>query len=508
MWIKSESKLKHSIKGATSLFTIGIALASCGIAEEKTESEALAKVVDVAFAEFDTSSVPGCAIGVQKDGTTLLAKGYGLSDLATGVPITADTHFNVASVSKQFTVLAILQLQAEGKLSLDDLVSSYIPEISATESPITIRHLIHHTSGLMDYTNYLLLAGFGAEDGLGGFAGLTRNLAMDILTAGFPAAAPVGSEWSYNNGGYLALAEIVKRVSGEDFETYARKHVLEAVGMQNSYFRSPDEPDMGPVAKGYKLVGGKPVRGEESVSYSGDGGLITTLNDFLLYLGEMDKGETLWDADTRRFMTTPGRLVGPSPYPATGTLDTDYGGGLFIRSNHEKTVLLHGGYIEGYNARWRYYPEDRVAMAALCNSEATNSVFLVDTFNRIADHVFGPVKASGEQPATPQPARSEIAREPLSSELRSRFEGTYVSKDMKTTYSFKTNGPAWKISITSPYSNGTVTTDLPPFTITDNKIMLGLATLGFEIDREGTEPIDTFYLSADGFPKFKFIRVD
>ena len=192
----------------------------------------LAARVDAVFASY-TADTPGCAVGVSKDGKEILTRAYGSADLEHGVANTADTVFEAGSVSKQFTAAAILLLAQAGKLKLDDPVRDYVPELPDYGTPeITLRHLLHHTSGLRDWGTVTFAAGWPR-----GSRVHTHAHVLDVLSRQKSLNFPPGAEYSYSNSGYNLMAIIVERVSGKTFAQYTRDVIFEPLGMTHTEWR-------------------------------------------------------------------------------------------------------------------------------------------------------------------------------------------------------------------------------------------------------------------------------
>ena len=181
--------------------------------------------VNIVFARF-TSTTPGCAVGVGLDGRPALQRAYGMADLERDVPNAAGTIFEAGSVSKQFTAAAVLLLARDGKLSLDDAVRKYIPELPDYGVPLTIRHMLTHTSGLRDW---------GEVAGIGGWPRgrrvHTHAHVLDIVSRQKALNFTPGTDWSYSNTGYNLAAIIVSRVSGQTFADFSRDRLFRPLGM-------------------------------------------------------------------------------------------------------------------------------------------------------------------------------------------------------------------------------------------------------------------------------------
>src|SRR5262245_25872546 len=187
--------------------------------------------VDAVFAAW-TADTPGCAVGVSKDGKEVLARAYGSADLEHGIPNGAETVFEAGSVAKQFTAAAILLLAQAGKLKLDDDIKEYLPELPDYGTPITLRHLLHHTSGLRDWDGLVFAAGWPR-----GSRRQTQANVLDILSRQKALNFPPGTEHLYNTGAYSLLATVVERVSGKSFAQYTRDSIFEPLRMTRTQWR-------------------------------------------------------------------------------------------------------------------------------------------------------------------------------------------------------------------------------------------------------------------------------
>ncbi|MDP5190089.1 serine hydrolase [Rheinheimera baltica] len=184
-----------------------------------TAQKNAAEKVDQYLARWASTTLPGLAVAVVKDGELVYSKGVGLANLEYGIPITPDTVFEVASISKQFTAFSILLLADEGKLSIDDEVTKYLPELSDLGHKITLRHLLHHTSGLRQQGVLLELAGWQSDDIA------TQAQALKLLSMQKDLNFTPGEMFEYSNSGYFLLAEIVSRVSGQSFAEFTQNRI-------------------------------------------------------------------------------------------------------------------------------------------------------------------------------------------------------------------------------------------------------------------------------------------
>jgi CubicO group peptidase (beta-lactamase class C family) len=191
-----------------------------------------ASQVDAIFKDFDKPTSPGCAVGVYQDDRVVYQRAYGMANLDHDVALTPASVFHVASVSKQFTAAAILLLAQDGKLSIDDDIRKYVPEIPALGPTITIRHLANHTSGIRDQWSLLGLAGWRYSRDL-----ITDDDVLAVLARQKELNFTPGERHLYSNSGYTLLALIVSRVSGQSFRDFTTNRIFKPLGMVNTHFR-------------------------------------------------------------------------------------------------------------------------------------------------------------------------------------------------------------------------------------------------------------------------------
>ena len=216
---------------AVLIVALGAANASAGAQPRLAQLDSANRWVDSIFAPYSSTSSPGCAVGVVRDGQLAFAKGYGMADLEHDTPITPSTRFYIASLSKQFTAMSIVLLAQEGRLSLDDWVRRWVPQVPSFGAPITLRQLLHHTSGLRDYFTLLALSGW-PSDGL-----LTEPQFVDLVSRQKNLNFTPGDEFLYSNTGYALLAMVVERASGQSLRDYAADHIFKPLGMAHTEFR-------------------------------------------------------------------------------------------------------------------------------------------------------------------------------------------------------------------------------------------------------------------------------
>ena len=310
------------------------------------------------FQKMDSPSSPGCALSVMKDGRFLYEHGYGMADLDHNVAITPTTVFHVASMSKQFTAASILLLAQEGKLSLDDPVRKYIPELPDFGTPITIRELIHHTSGLRDQWDLLGLAGWRYSLDL-----ITDDDVLAVISRQKDLNFAPGSKHLYSNTGYTLLAQIVKRVSGQSLREFTKARIFGPLAMKSTHFRDDHAEIVKQMAYGYE-----PAEDTFKISLTnfdtvGATSLLTTVEDLLRwdenFYHPTVGGRTLIDAMLER-----GKLNNGEPL--------DYASGLVVSTYRGLRTVDHGGADAGYRSDMIRFPDQHFSVACLCNLASAN----------------------------------------------------------------------------------------------------------------------------------------
>ena len=249
-----------------------IAVLSAGAAFAAGERE---KRVDSIFAKDAKPGSPGCAVGVLERGVTAFAKGYGHGDLEQNIPLTPRSRFYMASVSKQFTSMALLLAEEEGTLRLDDSIRKFVPELPAYADGITIRRMLDHTAGLRDHLALWALRGFGTESVLKEsptVALIARQKALNF--------AP-GTDHNYSNSGYLLAAVALHRATGKRLEAYAHEKIYKPLEMQSTRFQADHGEPIPDRAHGYHRRDGVWKTADVGFDIIGSGGVYSNIEDML-----------------------------------------------------------------------------------------------------------------------------------------------------------------------------------------------------------------------------------
>jgi CubicO group peptidase (beta-lactamase class C family) len=352
---------------------------------------------------------PGCTVGVVQDGALTHALAYGMSDIERQKPLDTYSTFNLASVSKQFTAFALLLLQQQGKLSLDDPLVKYLPELAASAQGVTLRHLVHHTGGLRDYIALLTMRGRTNADGT------TIHEAVQALARQTRPNAPPGVEYEYSNSGYFLLGVVIARVSGQSLAEFSEERIFRPLGMKNTSIvdRYPD--GIATLARGYSDWGHGFVIDETGWEQVGDGQVHSDLRDL-----------ALWDENF-----TTGKLGGLEligQMYQVGLLNsgesTEYAAGLNIDESRGLRLITHGGSWVGYRSYLLRAPEEHLSVIVLCNRSDADTG---DLATRVAENFLkgklGPAAADDEseevKPAPPGWQPRDLAR----------YAGTYYSAE-------------------------------------------------------------------------------
>ncbi|MYA42924.1 MAG: beta-lactamase family protein [Gemmatimonadetes bacterium] len=409
------------------------------------------QAIDGVFAEYDRTSGPGCAVGVAEAGRLVFARGYGIGQMDHRIPLGGESVFYLASVSKQFAAAAIVIAEHEGHLSMDDPVSAHIPEFPTyAQGAVTIRHLVHHTSGVRDYLTLMRLAGtpyeniLSDEDMLGL---ITRQRELNFVP---------GTEHLYSNSGYVLMAEIVKRATGRSLRAYADEKIFRPLGMSNTHFHddrlqvvpgrvfSYDPPAAGAGrtdADGRGRTGGGWRAGHGwRTSYLidfdkvGDGGLYSSVAD----LAKWDRAfyeDVLGVPGFAERMYRRGVLAGGDTIA--------YARGLSVGERRGLARVSHGGGFMAFRTMIARYPEQRTTVITLCNvgtanpgalSTAVEDIVLASAFTEPPEERVAPTSPAGAPGAADEPAFavSEAAVQALA--------GTYHSRELDATWRLEADG--------------------------------------------------------------------
>lgn len=322
------------------------------------ETSAARSRAEAVLARWAGRHAPGCSAAVSLHGAVIYRRGAGLANLEYDTPITPTSVFHVASVSKQFTAMSVLLLAERGLLSLDDEVGRHVPGWAGTP-PVTIRHLLNHTGGLRDVFLLTEMAAPG-DRGLG-----TADWLVSLLTRQRQLNFPPGTEYQYSNAGYLLLADIVERVSGQSLRAFAQANIFEPLGMSQTFFHDDASMIVPNRATGYVRRGDGFSIAIGFDSLVGNGGLFTTPSDLLRW----EDNFVTPRVGTRALVRS---MEAVTPLMGGGT--SSYGYGLQIAEHRGRRTFGHGGGDPGASAYTLRFPDEGLAVAIACNLDEIDSL--------------------------------------------------------------------------------------------------------------------------------------
>lgn len=376
--------------------TLALAFALTAFANDK---------VDAIFAEYAKPGSPGCAIGVLQNGKTVLAKGYGLADLDHQIKIDARSRFYMASVSKQFTSMALLVAEKEGKLSLDDSIRKWLPEMPAYADGITIRRMLDHTSGLRDFLVLWQMRGFSNE------SVLTQQPTLALIARQKALNFPIGSDYNYSNSGYLLAAIALERATGKTLAQWTKEKIHTPLEMTASRFQDDHGDPVPNRAHGYLRRSGAIKTVDVGFDLVGSGGMYSNIEDMLKWARNFDEqtvGKGLFDK-----LTTPATLTDGRPTP----------GGYALGIINKDGTLSHSGGASGYSTYLLRIPEKKLTVVCLCNLGGTPVARLAEQ----TANAFGAELKVSRAAAPAKPTRKKL-------DSPSMLAGAYWSEELETIW--------------------------------------------------------------------------
>jgi len=380
-------------------------------------------VVDAVFSTWDEPGSPGCALAVAQDGALLYSRGYGYANLDYNIPITPHTVFDVASVTKQFNAASIIMLAQEGKLSLDDNVRKWLPELPEYEWPITLRHMLQHTSGLRDYLALFPLA--GRND----YYPISHPQILAMMSRQRALVSQPGEQYRYSNTAFMLLSQVIERVNGQTLGEITQERIFAPLQMNDSFMYEDFEKVVPGRAIGYIRADDGHVRIVHNYNFdiAGDGQLYSTMEDLLRWDNYLHGAEK------------------PAIYPmmlVEGKLNNgeriDYAQGLRREEYRGLHTIGHGGSSWGFRTELIRFTEPGLSIAISCNMGDVNPQYLA---KQVADYYL----ATQLNPSTDEEALNseaqvaeEIAAQPeLTTDQLAEFAGSYFAPELDATYRFE-----------------------------------------------------------------------
>ncbi|WP_282043458.1 serine hydrolase domain-containing protein [Winogradskyella flava] len=314
--------------------------------------------IDSIFYNYDNSTTPGVSVGFIQNGKLIFSKEYGMADLEHNIPIDSSSVFSLASVSKQFTAFAILLLERDGKLSLDDDIKLHLPNLNDFGEKITLRHLASHNSGIRDNTHLLGLKGYTPDNVI------TKKDALQIIYDQTELNFEPGKKFNYTNSGYVLLAEVVEKVSGKSFSAFMQENVFAPLEMESSFVMDDYHRIVKNRANSYEIENGHYVNAPANYSYYGSTNLYTSLTDLTKWTLNFSDHK-VGDREIIEKMSALTVLNDGTKY--------EYGLGQFVGNFNGLEHIYHSGGEAGYRAFLGRFPEQDAAVLLLSNNNTIDA---------------------------------------------------------------------------------------------------------------------------------------
>ena len=328
--------------------------------------------MDAIFADLKSNTAPGAAVLVLQDGRVVFARGYGVTDLRSLSKIDAHTNFRLASVSKQFTAMAVMLLVHDGKLRYDERLTDVFPDFPAYGRAISIRHLLNHTSGLQDYETLMLPDNDASPEKIPQIkdAGVLTLLKQQTATKFMP-----GMNWEYSNSGYAVLATIVEKVSGKAFGQFLQDRIFGPLQMRSTIAYEQGKNEVLHRAYGHtrKEAGWRETDQSSTSAVLGDGGIYSSLDDLAKWDESLRHHRLLSEVEMRPALT-PAKL--PDGCAVFRDKPAEYGFGWFLDLYKGHARMWHFGETVGFRTAIQRFADDKLTIIVLCNREDVSAEVL------------------------------------------------------------------------------------------------------------------------------------
>lgn len=351
--------------------TVSSGVTQSGVADERSDK------VDTIFSEFATDKGPGCSVGVIQDGQYALRRSYGMANLQHGVPLDSSSVFRIASVSKQFTAMSILLLAEQGKLSLDDDVHKYLPDLMDYGHTVTIRQMLHHIAGMADYGDSPeLFPNANGEEFRWGNEDYLSIPEFYNKVKKVPLKHEPGTKFLYSNFAYFLLGQVVEAASGKSLRDYAGENIFTPLGMTHTQFNDDVNRVIEKEAYGYR----KKEDGEfelymTNLSYVGDGGIYTSIDDFLAW-DQNYYANRLGKADPQLISTM--QTPGPLTRVKEEGKETQYAMALELSDFEGHQRISHSGSWVAFSTYYARIPDLKFSVVTFCNSSEASAPGLAE----------------------------------------------------------------------------------------------------------------------------------
>ncbi len=395
--------------------------------------------VDNIFAEWNKPDVPGCAIGIIKNGEMIYANGYGTGDLEHDIALGPSSVFYLGSVSKQFVTFSILLLEEQGKLDLDDRIQKFLPDFPVYESPLTLRHFIHHTSGVRDYLTLMYLMGKNYLDHI------EDDEVYELIKRQNALNFSPGEKYLYSNSCYFMLAMIVEKAAGQSLKDFTHEYIFMPLGMHNTMFYDDNTDLIKNRVFSYSKVADQGKFNNLIMRFDlvGSGGVYSNIEDLFLWDQNFYNNELgIGGQEIIQEMHEEGLLNNGE--------SSGYAFALNIGTYNGLKTVGHGGSLAGYRSQLLRFPEQKFSVVILANRSDANpsemafqiaDIFLQDDF----------LKEAEDEEIIPGVSRSVNEEVKIGLDISSinfeEYAGNYYSKELKTTYQLFVENEALNVKI-------------------------------------------------------------
>jgi CubicO group peptidase (beta-lactamase class C family) len=426
---------------------LGLALSAPGLGAQHTPTApapldpATVAGIDGVFGGMDNTRSPGCAVGVVRGGELAFGRGYGMANLEHGLALDTRSVLRMGSVGKQFTAATIVLLALDGLVDLDADIRSYLPELPDFGSPVTVRHLLTHTSGYRDYLVLMRLAG-NRDDDFYDDEDLYR-----VLSAQEELNFPPGAEFLYSNSGYFLMSQLVLRVTGRSLGDVADERIFEPLGMPDTHYHDNWQRVVPRRATGYApadwyrpegdgemedpFAGSEWVVSQTTLPMVGDGGVFSSVEEMTPWVDNLMHADVVGGPKWRDALLTRAVLT------SGDTLD--YALGLRLADHRGLTTVGHGGAFVGYRAAVLTYPDEDTGISVLCNRADVEPMGLAMAVGEaILEDRMSPLPPTETEGESPGLELNDVRQEPpqvmLSADDLARFAGDFRSPELLTVY--------------------------------------------------------------------------
>jgi CubicO group peptidase (beta-lactamase class C family) len=436
------------LKYGASLAVVGAVLAFAGSALAADPREAQ---IDAVFAQWNKPDSPGCNVFVFKDGKVAFQKAYGMADLEADRPITADSVFYIASMSKQFTGAAITLLSDEGKIDLKASVRKYIPELPPLYDQVSIEQMLHHTAGLRDYLGLGYLTGLEVQ---------SNDRALALLKKQTDLNFTPGAKFDYSNSGFVLLSITVERVSGQSFSAFMHDRFFGPLGMTRTLVDQDHRRIVKGRAQSYsKDASGTWLHFPKTIDATGDGNVLTTVGDLQKWDENFYSGKVGGAAFLSEMSSGGVEAFKPGQLYARGIMLTKYRG---------QPIVRHGGAFDGFRTEMVRFPDQHVSTGLLCNAGDANPDFALKVADIYLADKLGPVEAAAKPPTDPSAVAAAVT---LPADRLAAYVGRYRSPELDRDIEIRSSGGAL-------YMDGLISDNSPMNPVAGDKFLVTMTIDG------------------------------